>query len=119
MKSLTICKQFRFCASHQLTKVGPHHKCSRLHGHNYKVDVELRGRPDRRGFVMDYAQITEAWSVVHNLLDHRHLNDIEGLENPTCEVLAPFILDLLVDALPLIRAVRVRETDETWCEVRR
>lgn len=59
----------------------------------------------------------KAWEVVHEMLDHRYLNDIEGLENPSTEVLAPFILNLLVDSLPLLERVKVYESSTTWCEV--
>ena len=113
----TICKTFDFDAAHRRPKLGKNHKCFRLHGHTYRVDVVLRGSVDRRGFVMDYAEIAKAWEVVHEMLDHRYLNDIEGLENPSTEVLAPFILNLLVDSLPLLKRVKVYESSTTWCEV--
>ena len=117
IRHATICKTFDFDAAHRLPKLGKSHKCFRLHGHSYRVDVILRGPVDRRGFVMDYAEIAKAWQVVHEMRDHRYLNDIEGLENPSTEVLAPFILNLLVDALPLLERVKVYESADTWCEV--
>lgn len=116
---ITISKTFDFDAAHHLPLVPADHKCRRLHGHTYRVEVVLEGEADARGFVVDYAEISEAWRPVHEMLDHRLLNDVEGLENPTTEVLAPFILDMLVDALPLLVRVRVYESSTTWCEVRR
>lgn len=119
MTVVTISKQFDFDAAHYLPNVPDGHKCKRLHGHTYRVDVVLRGEPDERGFVIDYAEIAEAWRPVDALLDHRLLNDIEGLENPSTEVLAPFIAQMLVDGLPLLHAVRVYESSTTYCEVLR
>ncbi len=116
---VTISKTFDFDAAHWLPNVPVDHKCRRLHGHTYRVEVLLRGEPDGRGFVADYAEIAEAWRPVHGMLDHRCLNEIEGLENPSTEVLAPFIARMLVDALPLLHAVRVYESSTTWCEVLR
>ena len=117
MTIVTICKQFDFDAAHFLPGVPEGHKCRRLHGHTYRVDVILRGEPDGRGFVVDYAEIADAWRPVDALLDHRLLNDIEGLENPSTEVLAPFIARMLVDAIPLLHAIRVYESSTTYCEV--
>lgn len=119
MTVVTISKTFDFDAAHSLPNVPDGHKCKRLHGHTYRVEVVLRGEPDERGFVVDYAEIAEAWRPVEALLDHRLLNDIEGLENPSTEVLSPFIAQMLVDRLPLLHAVRVYESSTTYCEVLR
>lgn len=115
-RPVRICKTFDFDAAHSLPSLPKSHKCHRLHGHTYRVDVVLQGEPDERGMVADYAEIAAAWQVVDGLLDHRHLNEIEGLENPTTEVLAPFIFDLLVDTLPALHRVRIYESSTTWCE---
>lgn len=120
---VTICKQFDFDAAHYLPHVADGHKCKRMHGHTYRVDVMLQGEPDARGMVVDYAEIAEAWGVIDSMLDHRVLNDVPGLENPTTENLAPWIMAHLA-AHPLIPkaalvAVRVYESATTWCEVRR
>jgi 6-pyruvoyltetrahydropterin/6-carboxytetrahydropterin synthase len=109
---------FDFDAAHRLPNLPRGHKCRRLHGHTYRVEVVLRGEPDERGFVVDYAEIAKAWKPVHKTLDHRYLNRIEGLETPSTEALAPFIARMLVDALPMLVAVRVYESTTTWCEVR-
>lgn len=119
MTVVTISKMFDFDAAHFLPNVPDGHKCKRLHGHTYRVEVVLRGEPDARGFVVDYAEIAEAWRPVEAMLDHRLLNDVEGLENPSTEVLAPFIAHALVDALPLLHTVRVYESSTTYCEVAR
>lgn len=116
---VTIAKEFDFDAAHFLPCVQPGHKCARLHGHTYRVEIRCAGVPDARGMVLDYADIADAWHPVHDALDHRLLNDIPGLENPTTEVLAPWILARLVPALlPHLVAVRVYESSTTWCEAR-
>lgn len=116
---VTISKTFDFDAAHFLPKVPDGHKCKRMHGHTYRVEIICAGELDERGMVLDYAEIAAAWEPLNGILDHRVLNDVEGLENPTTEVLAPFILSALVDALPQLVAVRVYESSTTWCEVRR
>lgn len=117
MTIVTISKKFDFDAAHFLPNLPDGHKCKRLHGHTYLAELILRGEPDERGFVVDYAEIAAAWKPVEALLDHRLLNDIEGLETPSTEVLAPFIARMLLDSLPLLHAVRVYESSTTYCEV--
>lgn len=115
-----ICKTFDFDAAHWLPHVCEGHKCGRLHGHTYRVDVILEGRPSTfDGWFIDYADVAKAWANLDAVLDHRCLNEIEGLENPTTEVLAPWILRRLgADQLvgPFLVGVRVYESSTTWCE---
>jgi 6-pyruvoyltetrahydropterin/6-carboxytetrahydropterin synthase len=117
---VTISKTFDFDAAHFLPHVPEGHKCRRLHGHTYRVEVRLRAEPHvdgpQRGMVVDYAAIAVVWDPIHRLLDHHLLNEIPGLENPTTEVLAPFILNIFSSALPETVAVRVYESSSTWCE---
>ena len=115
---VTISKEFDFDAAHWLPKVPDGHKCKRLHGHTYRVQVICEGELDERGMVLDYAEIAEAWGPLNDALDHRLLNDIAGLSNPTTEVLAPWILRELKPLLPQLTAVRVYESATTWCEAR-
>lgn len=115
--NVTISKTFDFDAAHRLTCVPKGHKCRRLHGHTYRVEVILYGPTDSRGMVVDYAEIAKAWKPIHKLLDHRYLNRIAGLENPTTEVLAPFIARRLARSLPQLAAVKVYESSTTWCGV--
>ena len=102
-----IWKDFTFEAAHLLPNLPDGHKCKRLHGHSYRVRVVVSGEVDAElGWVMDYAEISEAWEHVHNTLDHRYLNDI--IPNPTTENVAQWICG----ALRLHGCVRieVRET---------
>jgi 6-pyruvoyltetrahydropterin/6-carboxytetrahydropterin synthase len=115
-----IAKTFDFDAAHWLPHVADGHKCKRMHGHTYRVELRLMGRPDSRGMVCDYAEIADAWAPIHAMLDHQTLNEVPGLENPTTEVLAPFILRTLRRDAPHLpwHAVRVYESSSTWCEAR-
>lgn len=118
---VTICKAFDFDAAHWLPHVCEGHKCGRMHGHTYVVSVELVGEIDpHMGWFVDYAEIAAAWQPIHDAIDHRCLNDVEGLENPTTEVLAPWILDRLTKSAigRFVSAVRVNESSTTWCEAR-
>lgn len=119
---IRIAKTFDFDAAHHLPHVPDGHKCKRLHGHTYRVEVMCEGEIDARGMVIDYAEIAKAWAPVDRLLDHRYLNEIPGLENPTTEVLAPFILRILAGhpvVGPVLSAVRVYESSTTYCEATR
>ena len=91
---MEIYKEFGFESAHRLPNVPADHKCSRLHGHSYRVSVHVEGPARRRpGWVCDFAEISEACTPVRAELDHRYLNEIRGLENPTSEVLARWIWD--------------------------
>lgn len=113
---MEIWKEFGFEAAHRLPNVPAGHKCARLHGHSFVVEVHVRGTPDPTlGWVMDFAELKAAWRPLHDALDHRYLNDIPGLENPTSEVLAQWIWAQLAPALPLLAKVVVRETCTSGC----
>jgi 6-pyruvoyltetrahydropterin/6-carboxytetrahydropterin synthase len=122
----TIAKTFTFDAAHFLPGVPDDHKCRRTHGHTYEVTIVLQGPVDARtGMIVDYQDIANAWREIHDVIDHRLLNDIIGLENPTTELLAPWILHRLNRSAylagrgggSLVKRVRVKESSTTWCEV--
>jgi 6-pyruvoyltetrahydropterin/6-carboxytetrahydropterin synthase len=111
-----VFKEFSFEAAHRLPNVPPGHKCARLHGHSFHVRVSVEGRLGAdSGWVMDFADIKAAYEPVRERLDHRYLNEIAGLENPTSEVLAQWIWRELVPALPGLAAIEVRETCTSGC----
>ena len=115
--AVRIAKTFDFDAAHWLPKVAEDHKCRRMHGHTYRVEIVLLGGVLDDGMVVDYADIALAWQPIHDLLDHRTLNEIEGLENPTTEILAPWIGERMLVAFPdTLDRVRVYESSTTWCE---
>jgi 6-pyruvoyltetrahydropterin/6-carboxytetrahydropterin synthase len=107
---MKISKVFRFEAAHRLPFVPEGHKCWRLHGHSFRVEVSVEGPLDGRGFVLDYAEISAAFEPITDALDHHYLNEIPGLGNPTSEVIARWIWDRLSVALPGLSEVIVRET---------
>ena len=104
-------KSFQFEAAHLLPLLPKAHKCRRLHGHSFKVEIVVAGECDPRlGWLMDYADITKAFRPIWEQHDHRHLNEIRGLENPTSEVIAVWIWKRLQPRLPLLTEVVVAET---------
>ena len=95
------------------------HKCARLHGHSFRVEVHVRGEVDPElGWVMDFAEIKAACRPLIDRLDHYYLNEIPGLENPTSEVLAIWIWDKVAPLLPQLAQVSVRETCTSGCNYR-
>jgi 6-pyruvoyltetrahydropterin/6-carboxytetrahydropterin synthase len=113
---MTLFRLFRIEAAHRLPRVPAGHKCERLHGHSFEIEVEVTGPVDPgTGWVMDFADIALAFRPLHEALDHHYLNEIEGLENPTSEHLAAWIWARLKPQLPLLSAVVIRETCTSGC----
>lgn len=109
-------KDFRFEAAHRLPNVPEGHKCARLHGHSFLVRLTVDGDVDpHTGWVMDFDDIKNAFKPLLDKLDHHYLNDIEGLENPTSEVLVKWIWNHLKPELKELSAVEVRETCTVGC----
>ena len=116
---MEIFKEFSFEAAHRLPNVPEGHKCARLHGHSFRVRIVVDGPVDARtGWVMDFADLKAVVRPLHDRLDHRYLNDIGGLENPTSEVLARWIFRELRPHLPMLSSVQVRETCTSGCVYR-
>lgn len=112
-------KSFQIEAAHRLPHVPPGHKCGRLHGHSFVIELAIDGPVDpKMGWVMDYADIKAAMRPWYDLLDHNLLNDIPGLENPTSEVLAAWLWDRLKPSLPLLTEIVVAETCTSKCVYR-
>ena len=112
-------RAYRFEAAHFLPRVPSGHKCARMHGHSYQVELALRGPVDpATGWLIDFADIDDAWSRLHGRLDHRTLNEVAGLENSTCENLAAYIWREIRPAIPQLSAVTVWETLDACCVYR-
>jgi 6-pyruvoyltetrahydropterin/6-carboxytetrahydropterin synthase len=114
-----IFKEFSIEAAHRLPHVPDGHKCSRLHGHSFHIALYVEGPLDARlGWVLDFADIKAAFKPVFDRLDHRYLNEVPGLDNPTSENLARWIWRELKPALPLLSRIVVRETCTSGCDYR-
>jgi 6-pyruvoyltetrahydropterin/6-carboxytetrahydropterin synthase len=115
-KLMKIFKEFTFEAAHRLPHVPEGHKCARLHGHSFQVKVTVAGElQEPGGWVMDFADIATAFNPVLSRLDHYYLNDIDGLENPTSEILARWIWQRLKPDLPALSEIEIRETCNSGC----
>lgn len=108
---MDIFKSFTLESAHRLPNVPAGHKCARVHGHAFRVEVHVRGAVDpHTGWVQDFAEIKTAFEPLFERLDHNYLNDVPGLENPTSENLAKWVWERLQPALPLLSKVVVHET---------
>lgn len=106
-------------AARRLPHLPAEHPCSRLHGHSFRVEVRVAGPLDAdKGWILDFADLDRAWQPIHAALDHRYLNDIPGLANPTSEHLAIWLWEHLKDALSGLASVEVRETERSGCVYR-
>lgn len=113
---MEIFKEFIFEAAHHLPNLPPEHKCSRLHGHSFRVRIYVEGPLGATtGWVQDFADIKTVFKPLYDRLDHYYLNDIEGLDNPTSEVLAVWIWDRLKPTLPLLSRIETFETCTSGC----
>lgn len=116
---MEIFKRFTIEAAHRLPNVPEGHKCARLHGHSFQIELRIRGELDpHTGWVMDFADVKTAFAPLYRQLDHHYLNDIPGLENPTSEQLAVWIWERLYPALPGLHEIVVHETCTAGCRYR-
>lgn len=113
---MDIYKAFSIEAAHYLPNVPAGHKCRRLHGHSFRIEVHVSGNVDTAaGWVMDFATISEQFRPLFETLDHHCLNDVAGLENPTSENLAIWIWQRMKPGLPLLSSIVVAETCNSGC----
>lgn len=116
---MEVFREFTFDSAHWLPHVPEDHKCRRVHGHTYRVTLHVTGPAAQpAGWVMDFAELKRIAGPVFDGLDHRLLNDIPGLENPTAENLAMWLWGKLRPALPGLSQVTVRENETSGCSYR-
>jgi 6-pyruvoyltetrahydropterin/6-carboxytetrahydropterin synthase len=111
-----LVKEYRFEAAHRLPHVPPGHKCARLHGHSFKFEIHVVGAvDDHTGWLIDYGDLDEIVGPLVARLDHYYLNDIEGLENPTSEVMSRWLYNKIKESLPSLTAITFHETCDARC----
>ena len=108
---MEIFKQFTFDSAHFLPNVPLEHKCRQVHGHTYRLLVYLEGDLDPHiGWVMDFSDVKRVIDPIVKSIDHKMLNDIEGLENPTCERIAVWLWNKIKPDLPMQSKIELHET---------
>jgi 6-pyruvoyltetrahydropterin/6-carboxytetrahydropterin synthase len=116
---IELAREYRFEAAHRLPRLPAAHKCARLHGHSFRFEVVLEGEVDERtGFLIDFGDVDTIVQPVVARLDHFFLNDVEGLENPTSEILSAWLWQKLRPELPMLTAITVAETCDARCTYR-
>ena len=91
-REVELTKEYRFEAAHLLPRVPAGHKCARVHGHSYKVEIAIRAPVNpETGWLIDFGVIDDAWEVLFARFDHHNLNEVPGLENSTCENIAIYV----------------------------
>lgn len=110
----TISRRYHFESAHWLPMVGDDHKCHRIHGHNYELEITVSGELRPNGFLIDFWDLDKEVQPLIEAVDHRVLNDIDGLHNPTAELIAAWFLEKL--QFTGVSAVRVYETKDCWAD---
>ena len=117
--NITLTHDFTLESAHFLPNLPEDHRCRRVHGHTFVVEVHVTGKIDpAKGWLMDYADLKTSFEPIRTALDHRLLNEIEGLENPTSELISLWIWNRLQVALPGLSEIVVRETCSASCSYR-
>lgn len=113
---LSITRRYSFEAAHWLPKVHEDHKCHRVHGHNYEIEVTVTKPIQDDGFLIDFWDLDKVVAPLVEMVDHRTLNDIPGLQNPTAELIAGWFVDRLPN---YVSSVKVFETKDCWANQER
>ena len=110
-----ISKSFYFEAAHNLTTTN-NEVNKNIHGHSFKIKITVGGTVNEKtGFVMDFSEIDSAFSPIFKMIDHAYLNELDGLTNPSSENLCKWIWSKLIDSLPNLKRIEIKETESTGC----
>lgn len=111
-----LTKEFRFEAAHTLPTLPEGHKCRQMHGHSFRVEVSVKGEVNPEiGWIYDHKEISKAMTPLIDLLDHSYMNEIEGLESPTIELMAAWFWRKIEHQLPGLHEIVIYETPTAWC----
>lgn len=113
---MEIFREFTFDAAHRLDHLPEGHKCARVHGHTYRLTVFVNGALDPDlGWIVDFAEVKRLTNEVIDTLDHHFLNEVEGLEQPTTELICVWIWDRLKPKLPGLCRLKLWENQNSGC----
>lgn len=114
---MRIYKEFTFEGAHFLPAAPKDHPNARIHGHSFRVRVSIDGEPDPdTGLVVHFDDLESALEDMRVTLDHNFLNNIDGLDNPTLELITKWMWDRLHNQVPgLAEIVISRDTCGEGC----
>jgi 6-pyruvoyltetrahydropterin/6-carboxytetrahydropterin synthase len=108
---MILYKQFTFDAAHFLPNLEANHPCRQLHGHTYHLTIYVKGVVQKNlGWVVDFKELKQIVKPIIEQLDHRLLNEIEGLSNPTSENIAIWLWEKIKPGLPQLSRIELKET---------
>ncbi|HEY8782230.1 MAG TPA: 6-carboxytetrahydropterin synthase QueD [Mucilaginibacter sp.] len=108
---MVIYKQFSFDSAHFLPNVSDSHKCKQLHGHTYHLTIYAEGEVlEKEGWVLDFSDLKSVVNPIIDRIDHKLLNDIAGLENPTTEILAIWLWKQIKPLMHPLKRIELKET---------
>jgi len=108
---MMIFKKFTFDSAHSLPNVPDGHKCKAVHGHTYQLTIYIENElVENLDWVMDFAVVKSVVKPIIDIVDHKYMNDIEGLENPTCEKIAIWLWDRIKAGIPSLKKIELNET---------
>jgi 6-pyruvoyltetrahydropterin/6-carboxytetrahydropterin synthase len=112
-------QHFQIESARFLPNLPKSHPCSNVHGHSFKIILTLKGPVDEKlGWLMDYHEINQVMQPILKELDHKVLNEVAGLENPTSENLSKWIYDKVILKISILTEVNISETPTTECVYR-
>lgn len=112
---LSVFLDYSINCAHTLPLLPDGHKCKTVHGHRYDIRIEISGAIDAQGWIIEYDQARSVLDDCVMSLDHKMLNEIEGLGNPTCELIVYWLKQRIERKLPSVSLIEVRETNDAGC----